>query len=227
MTETFLDMGQTELERYFDVTGRFYAIEGKVSRYLCRDLLEIRRRRPAGVLECDAVFIMMNPGSSEPMVEVDTLALRQAAMVATKPDTTQYQLMRLMGVLGWHWVKVLNLSDLRERSSEVFYQRFKEFENLEEHEGHSIFSTTREADLAAGLCRKSGAPVVLAWGVNPALRGLAQSALQALNRTVVLGLLHGNGEWAYRHPLPRTSAAQRQWRHDALELLQAQCRPLV
>ncbi|WP_162247144.1 DUF1643 domain-containing protein [Rhizobacter sp. Root404] len=227
MTESFLDMGQRELGPYFDVSGRFYAIEGRFSRYLCRDLLEIRRRRPDVALECDAVFIMMNPGSSEPVVEVEPVELRRAAIVATKPDITQYQLMRLMGVLDWSFIKVLNLSDLRERKSALFYKRFRAFEKQEEQDGHSIFSRNRRADLEAGLTRKSGAPVVLAWGVNPALRGLAKSALLGLNPSVALGLLHDNGEWAYRHPLPRNRAAQRLWRREALEMLQAKCGPLV
>lgn len=221
MTEFFLDVTKNELEDRFEVTGRFYVIKGKAAQYQCRDLLEIRRCGVGGALECDAVFIMMNPGSSEPAVEIEPVQLHRAVMVATKPDRTQFQLMRLMGMQGWSRLKVLNLSDLRETSSSVFYGRFKDFEHLEANDGHSIFSSSRQEQLHAGLRRKSGAPVFLAWGVHRKLKGLAQWALHALSTTEHLGLSHKNGEWAYRHPLPQNGAAQKKWRGEAHAALQA------
>lgn len=221
MTTAFLDMTKNELEGHFEVTGRFYVIEGRAARYQCRDLLEIRRRGIGGALECDAVFVMMNPGSSKPAVEIEPVQLHQALMVATEPDRTQFQLMRLMGTQGWSRLKVLNLSDLREKSSSRFYGHFKDFERLEANDRHSIFSSSRQEQLHAGLSRKSGAPIFLAWGVHRKLKVLAQRALHALGTTEHRGLLHKNGEWAYRHPLPRSGATQRSWRHESHELLQA------
>jgi hypothetical protein len=168
------------------------------------------------------VFIMMNPGSSKPLVEVAPVELRDAALVPTKPDRTQYQLMRLMGVQGWERVKVLNLSDLRVPRSQDFFKRVKAFEDQEGHDGHSIFSKARH-ELVSGLGRQPGGPIMAAWGVDPALKQLAKMALQALSSASILGLRHDNGEWAYRHSLPQTTSAQERWRREALDMLRASC----
>jgi len=62
------------------------------------------------LLRPDAVFIMMNPGSSKPLVEVNnhfpatSLNKLAISLVPTKPDTTQYQVMRLMHYRWWQHV---------------------------------------------------------------------------------------------------------------------------
>jgi hypothetical protein len=72
-------------------------------------------RSVLSVLSPDAVFIMMNPGSSKPLVEVNNRIHARAihklpiSLVPTRPDTTQYQVMRLMHFLGWRHVRVLNI----------------------------------------------------------------------------------------------------------------------
>lgn len=221
MNDFFLSMGAAALRGHFEVTGRFYVIQGQADSYECRDVLEIHIRGAPIRSACDAVFVMMNPGGSSPLVDAGSLPFTQAAFVAAQPDRTQYQLMRIMGTQGWARVRVLNLSDLREKSSSVFYERFKRFESLEANDSHSIFSACRREHLLIALSRKAGAPVFLAWGVNPKLKDLSQKALQALSGVDVLGLPHQNGNWAYRHPLPRNNTALNQWSRDTYELLQA------
>lgn len=213
-------MPPRELDGHFRVEARFYEFRGKSATYPCRDLLEIHRRRTGSAFEADAVFIMMNPGKSKPVEDVDSAELRDAKLVPTMPDSTQYQLMRLMGMQGWTRVKVLNLSDLRESASQKFFKRAREFEDREGHDGHSVFSATRRAELTSALCRRTAAPVVVAWGVNRALRALATNALRALSEVPFLGFRHEMGEWAFRHPLPRNALAQERWRNDIVARLQ-------
>uniref|UniRef100_A0A2A4YV15 DUF1643 domain-containing protein n=1 Tax=OCS116 cluster bacterium TaxID=2030921 RepID=A0A2A4YV15_9PROT len=78
----------------------------------------------------DAVMIMMNPGSSQPLEGIEHLKpLSKSAavpqnLVVTKPDTTQYQVMRVMHYMQWQHVRVINLSDLREAKSPLFIKKY-------------------------------------------------------------------------------------------------------
>lgn len=217
--QPLLHLTPLELDRQYQVFGRFYGILGTGESYCCRDRLEIHRGN-AQDDECDAIFIMMNPGSSKPLVGSGTAPKHQAVMVSTKADTTQYQLMRLMGVLGWKRVRVLNLSDLRNAKSASFYVALSDFAAREGHDGHSIFSDARQSELVSALSRKSGAPVISAWGVSKKLGALAATAMRSLGR-ISLGLGHQNGPWAFRHPLPKSDLQQIEWRVDALRMLKA------
>jgi hypothetical protein len=123
--------------------------------------------------------------------------------------------------VGWQRVKVLNLSDLRVTRSADFFERVEEFEEREGHDGHSLFAKTRRRELLSALSRKTGAPIVAAWGVDRALRRLALNAQEALKGASIRGLPHHNGPWAYRHPLPQTADAQACWRRDALSMVRA------
>jgi hypothetical protein len=218
MEMDWLDAPAGQLKRHFRVVGRFYQFVGLDKTYPCREMLEIRRHEANE--NADAVFVMMNPGRSKPLEGDGTLPLNEAVSVPTQPDTTQYQLMRLMGELGWSRVRVLNLSDLRTPDSSVLFTTMKEFEAAEGHDGHSIFSTGRSEALAPLLARRAGAPVVAAWGMDVALQGLARSALQGLG-CLPVGLRHATKEWAYRHPLPKRFDAQVEWRYEAAALLGA------
>ncbi|RLS75116.1 MAG: DUF1643 domain-containing protein, partial [Planctomycetota bacterium] len=106
-----------ELKSAYGVFGHFYSVQISRNQAVdCRSVLEIVsqdqasdhtsqffRRTP------DAVFIMMNPGSSQPLVpvnnsiEVKKLHELPISLVPTKPDTTQYQVMRLMHYCGWRF----------------------------------------------------------------------------------------------------------------------------
>lgn len=217
--EERLNQLPSELDSQFEVTGRFYVYRGSGRTYECRDLLEIRRCHTAASAQADAVFVMMNPGSSAPLRDVVGASLSDALLVPTRPDTTQYQLMRLMAVMGWSRVKVLNLSDLRVTRSADFFELVVKFEKNEGHDGHSLFAKSRRRELLSALSRKDGAPIVAAWGVDKALRMLALRTQEALKQTSVVGLPHHNGPWAYRHPLPQNANAQACWRREALSLV--------
>ena len=133
-------MPAEELKKTYGVFGHFYSLELASKEVVpCRSVLEIsdKSRMPKDQSELsqlspDAVFIMMNPGSSKPLeqvstrIHVDAIHELPISLVPTKPDTTQYQVMRLMHFRRWRHVRVLNLSDLRSSKSPEFiklYQR--------------------------------------------------------------------------------------------------------
>src|SRR6056297_1192202 len=129
-----------DLKKEFDVYGHFYSVRlTRKIRLECRSVLEIAAKKSVpsspnrlSEHEPDAIFVMMNPGSSQPLVEVDYLldtdeiAHLQISLVPTKPDTTQYQVMRIMRLMSWKHVRVLNLSDVRSPKSPEFFKQFHE-----------------------------------------------------------------------------------------------------
>jgi hypothetical protein len=90
------------LKSKFDVFGHFYSVNVAPRKVVeCRSVLEIVEAAQAPKMTAvlssrkpDAVFIMMNPGSSRPLIEVDNRIHAKAihelpiSLVPTKPDTT-------------------------------------------------------------------------------------------------------------------------------------------
>lgn len=134
-----------ELKSKFGVFGHFYSVLVAPKKSVqCRSVLEIVEtdhapQKTAALYsrKPNAVFIMMNPGSSRPLAEVNNRIHAKAihelpiSLVPTKPDTTQYQVMRVMHYCEWRHDRVLNLSDMRCPKSGVFFKQFKGLE--EEH----------------------------------------------------------------------------------------------
>jgi|JI10StandDraft_1071094.scaffolds.fasta_scaffold11337_6 hypothetical protein len=199
------------LKDRFQVHARFYASSKDLR---CRDELLITAVRPIGRSApqlADAVFVMMNPGDSKPLTGDDESAHSKALHAPTRPDLTQYQLMRVMASFDWDFVRVLNLSDLRTPKSAKLPGLIAEYEQKEGHDGHSIFSPRRREDLEKALVRRDGAPVIAAWGIRTNLRPLAERALCALQDCQILGLRHSTAPWKFLHPLPRKNSAQMAW----------------
>jgi len=117
-----------KLKPAFEVFGHFYSVDLKSGeRIECRSVLEIitKERCPAEQDSLltqipDAIFVMMNPGSSKPLEEVENIIPEELvgkldiSLVPTKPDITQYQVMRVThcqrfretrkdGLIGWLW----------------------------------------------------------------------------------------------------------------------------
>ena len=113
MTVSFIPAA--DLKRHFRVLGHFYSLAlPAVEPQKCRSVLEITSTTAAKNPVADAVFVMMNPGSSRPVEETnhlvrsDQVAEMTTKLVPTVPDTTQYQVMRLMHYQGWQHVRVIN-----------------------------------------------------------------------------------------------------------------------
>lgn len=152
----------------------------------------------------DLVAVMMNPGGSRPLEQLDSSGWARAM-----PDRTQYQLMKLALGAQAHGrrvrhIRVINLSDLRTTKSA---ELFATLPTLPDHR-HSMFSVQRRAELRAALSDVR-VPVLRAWGLSQALTELARSGKEMTNNHPVLGLTD-NG-LHYRHPLPQRAELQQAW----------------
>ncbi len=215
-----------ELKKTYGVFGHFYSVELASKEVVkCRSVLEIAeksriKKDHSQLSQCnpDAVFIMMNPGSSKPLVEVsnhvhvEALQELSISLVPTKPDTTQYQVMRLMHFRQWRHVRVLNLSDLRSSKSPEFIKLYQRLEADSKFDSHSIFSEVRKQELAGKLPKSRKIPLVLAWGLSERLNPLIERCLSRIssNRTTK-GLLEEGTANKYRHPLPSLQKDQKAW----------------
>ncbi len=218
-----------ELKKKFSVYGHFYTNDmGNDGRHDCRSVLEIVSKNNSiskeDILNAlpDAVVIMMNPGSSVPL-EVKPCEVYSAATIKnltpdyvdTKPDTTQYQIMRLMLLKEWKHVRVINLSDLRTPKSSELFKTLKKMKSLQ----HSIFSKKRKSELASRLARKKKAPVICAWGLDNSLLGLIDMAKQALNGIAVIGYADNESTFQFRHASPQKKSEKLEWLEYMLSAL--------
>lgn len=227
MTRAFVPAAK--LKTYFRVHGHFYDVTLSSQRISCRSVLEIVREglrpdHPDGAL--DAVIIMMNPGSSKPLsgqpeeLKTGQLPLTHKKLVSTKPDTTQYQLMRVMHYCGWDYVRVLNLSDLREPKSGNFAKQYRRLESDQQYREHSIFCDSRSRELAQAFRRKPDAPIICAWGISPLLDPLIDQCTRAIRQYGdLVGLQKEDAPHRYFHPLPALQSAKRKWVTDMVALL--------
>lgn len=229
MTVAFIPA--SNLKCQYNVSGHFYSLHVPGTGALkCRSVLEITSNTAGDRPLAEAVFVMMNPGSSRPTEETDhavnsdEISKMSVKLVPTVPDTTQYQVMRIMHYKKWQHVRVINLSDLRDPSSRSFFKRCAQLEREEISDStvHSIFSSQRLAELKRHLSRKPQGPIVCAWGVSDDLDPLIKQAFKILSlETVVTGWLKPGFPCKYFHPLPLLQTQKEQWVAKMLELLHA------
>ena len=201
------------LLRRFAVYGHFYQrpIAGRDEHL--RDRLEIVPHDwDVGAMQVsapDLLVIMMNPGASRPL---DALwdGSADAGFVATQPDRTQYQIMRLLLAAqqqgrNWRHARILNLSDLRTPKSALFIEKLNTYKN---DDSHSLFSESRST-ACVELLGAVQTPVLCAWGLSPHFLPLAKRALAAVAGHPLLGLSADGA--LFRHPLPQRHDFQLQW----------------
>lgn len=205
----------TQLNELFEVSGDFYSIPGNPADHECRRFLRIRRKQLRLETESavDAMFIMMNPGGSKPVSDIDLV--RGQGLVPAKPDDTQFQIMRLMNVMTWNTVEVINLSDYRATKSKSF---FSVYSSLPPE--HSIFHPSRVDELKAVLRPRL---TIAAWGLSSDLDPLAKAAIKSVTATgkKLIGL-QGNHPTGYLHPQPFSTPKQEKWILDMSVLLRSE-----
>ena len=227
MTIAFIPAGDLKLQ--YSVLGHFYSLHVPDKEPIkCRSVLEITSKVARENPAADAVFIMMNPGSSRAVEQTDHLVLAgsisemSAHLVPTVPDTTQYQIMRVMHYSGWQHVRVINLSDLRDPQSGAFSRRYTQLERESGSTVHSVFSPERAAELIRRLSRRPGGPLICAWGVSDDLNPLIKRAIKALALEAnVTGLEKPGQSGKYFHPLPSLQSQKEQWVVQMLAQLNA------
>ncbi|MFA6660920.1 MAG: DUF1643 domain-containing protein [Bacilli bacterium] len=209
-----------DLKKNFSVYGHFYCNDmGNDGRFACRSVLEIVSKNNSiskeDILNAlpDAVVIMMNPGSSVPL-EVKPCEVYSAATIKnltpdyvdTKPDTTQYQIMRLMLLKKWKHVRVINLSDLRTPKSSELFKVLKSINN----DQSSIFAKARKNELDTMLKRKVKAPIICAWGIDDNLVPMTQKAIQVLKGMNYIGVKDAS-TGRFLHASPQNHEQKLRW----------------
>jgi len=223
-----------ELKKTYGIYGHFYSVDLESGdRIHCRSVLEIASKQslPSKIetlsnQKPDAVVIMMNPGSSKPLEAADNLISEKhlsqlkVSLVLTKPDTTQYQVMRVMSYCQWSHVRVLNLSDLRDPKSAKFIAHFADIERRTGFLGHSLFSELRRAELKHKLNRRPNAPILCAWGVSPDLDPLIERCQNRIKHIPgKTGLLKPDTKNKYFHPLPTLQKDKLRWVNHVIQHL--------
>jgi hypothetical protein len=190
----------------FKVTGLFYEVNG----YKFRKFLNIRKDNSESKIP-DLIVVMMNPGSSRPINGIENDTIETDAI----PDNTQKQIMRVMENCGFHYTRILNLSDLREPKSSVFYTKIDELD--QKNIPHSIFDEKRKNDFETLFVKN--VPVIFAWGVNKNLKILAQKAIKRITTNNSIGLKKNGVDFAYYHPLPQIYQKQKEWVENITECI--------
>ncbi|WP_407311934.1 hypothetical protein [Desulfosporosinus sp. SB140] len=235
--EEYIKYTAEMLKEKYCVWGSFYTLRYPGGAILgCRNGLEIFTiNQTTHLLESalpDALFVMMNPGSSKPIepdvdlstYDLSTISKLTINMVETRPDPTQYQLMRLMMLLRWKYIRVINLSDIVETSSSSFLKeltRLRKLDKTAQKPGldrniHSVFSNARARELRRHLRGKESAPVILGWGSDNRLKTLATNAIKRLKEyrcnTIGMSKNSNDNSLLYRHPnMPNSPPKNADW----------------
>jgi hypothetical protein len=216
------------LKSQFACYGHFYEMELMTGETVsCRSVLEIVTQQiaqtdPSGIsrLTPDAVVIMMNPGSSHPKdasYKPQTLTYpqrdycREKELVLTQPDNTQYQIMRVAIKQGWHHIRVLNLSDLRDPKSGRFLQRVAACAEVMGGHTHSIFCDERIEECNASLRRKTDEAILLGWGQDMGLLDLAENCVNRIQNMPVVAVPSSCHPLLNAHPSPMMQKAKLAW----------------
>jgi hypothetical protein len=187
----------------YSVKGYFYGSKRK----LYRRMLDIARK-DCKITAPDLLVIMMNPGGSEPVSWKGALN----NLVPASADRTQQKIMRFMLDRNFQYSRILNLSDICEKSSQEFYKNVKADINKNTH---SLFCPSNRIILDSVFVEN--VPVLLAWGVEKILSPLANAALAEikLRNALYFGDKRDASEISYYHPRKiRTKQMKnfREWR---------------
>lgn len=219
-----------ELKRHYIVYGNFYQLEYSTGILIeCRNVLEIISRKKANELIAsdnpDAIVIMMNPGSSSPkdkkafiptITQKEIIQAQQikSNLLVTKPDNTQYQLMRIMHKQQWEHIRVINLSDCRNSQSKEFYKQIKVLHENTRSNIDSIFSKERHKELC-GYFKNKHMYVISAWGIDSKLDSLINLAINNSYLKNRIGITED--KMHYNHPSPQNQDKKIQWLYSILK----------
>jgi hypothetical protein len=207
------------LKGNYAVFGHFYNLSIEGRQFACRSGLEIIKKSTCDFIqsEPDAVFVMMNPGSSkpnDPNYEWPDFSAKDLASLAedkhyslVKPDPTQYQLMRLMRIEQWRHVRVINLSDLIEGNSGRFVKIFTRCLKIDPSNPTSILHNSRQRELKKAIGNRHPPLVIAAWGKKYALK---KSAFLFLEMFPNLRGIPREAPW-YAHASPTLKTEKIKW----------------
>lgn len=231
-------IGAEELKKKYFVCGSFYNLKLDENNPLpCRNDLQILDKEFYSKCinianhEPDALVIMMNPGSSSPkdknyeIPPFNKLNLSRNLLknlrVPTKPDNAQYQVMRVALKRRWKYIRVINLSDIREPKSNQFGQILKNLKNITNGKLPSIFCKDRVEEINKIFnSLDANTPVILAWGTKSFLEDYAKMCLKCLpsNRKVI-GIPYKKSDYLYYHASPPIQKFKEEWLSNIIKML--------
>lgn len=210
-----------ELKKKYQVQGRFYIMASPNLNIKCRSLLTITDTTT--INEKKMLVIMLNPGSSRPhdddYLETEILIsnidqLHDISLIDTKPDTTQYQIMRVMDKFQFSYANIINLYDIREPKSDLLFDSAKNGRIPTEA---SIFSDSRQTELSNYFTDDT--TVILAWGKVKAIEELEKTAIDKVNKlTKKIYLVRGKDNFI-GHPSPQNHNFKLKWLYSIYEQL--------
>ena len=198
--------------------GHFYELTIDQEVHSCRSTLEIIRlgdrtaqawaQEPSSLLDHqpDAVFVMLNPGSSRPCDGRQTISTvsdpRQIAqdasanLMLTCPDDTQRAIEIVMSSKQLTHARILNLLDIRNTNSKDIHAIIRSQSNGAPP--YSVFSSQRQDELTERL-RGTNQIVVIAWTVERKSATFFQECYQVLDSDDPPRRVFG---WKHRYSAP-------------------------
>ena len=220
----------SELKKIYNVTAHYYDLKFKdeslkTKKLKCRNLLEIKRIAVQIDSNPDIVVIMMNPGSSKPADDTyipriytteEFLNLSTYERIPAKPDNAQYQIMRLMEVYKWDFVRIINLSDLRNGNSGKLEEDLNKINIIDSSHPHSITHKKRRAELNL-LSKSKTNKIIIAWGSIKLLEESSSVIMNNFaNRLIGINLENPN---FFKYASPYKKADKLKWLFEIQEKL--------
>jgi len=214
-----------DLKKKYKCYGHFYDLKFSSKNIVnCRSVLEIidssisiNDINSLSFRIPDIIFIMMNPGSSypleEPIKDLKEKSLdfkKKKNLVLTRPDNTQYQLMRIGVKMGWSHLRVLNLSDLRNAKSKLFLEKVEALSNLNHGNIHSIFSELRVHE-CKNMLQSISQTIVIGWGQDKRLLPLVKDCFKRFKNEKIVSVESKINNMLTLHPSPMLQEKKEEW----------------
>ncbi|WP_026886841.1 DUF1643 domain-containing protein [Clostridium beijerinckii] len=232
MKPKYIKLPQDKLREKYHCYGHFYTLQVKNKLIPCRSVLEIveassdlDNKIDQILKKPDAIAIMMNPGGSEPdmLNEPDyietiidgnffSIDFINKTLVRAIPDTTQDRIMNIMSVREWRHVRILNLSDVREKNSTYLKEHLLKFKDASDSSVHSIFSAKRKGERDNALRIDDMPLIIFGWGTEACLEKVAEHAFKYItlnNNTKFVGIKQE--KYNFYHP-----GRRKNWHDDIL-----------
>lgn len=215
-----------DLKKRFDITGSFYELEINNVIYKCRNRLDIKSKENINTNQPDIIVVMMNPGSSKPIdneyiekrYTVSNLNnLITSKLIETKPDNTQYQIMRLMLERELNHAIVLNLSDLRNGKSGEFSKIFNSLSIIDYSHPDSILNDLRKKEFDSIIENYSQEYILVGWGNLKNQEEFMKKAIDKFSKFKLIGIKSNNCTYCYGHPSPQQKMQKINWLKEIIE----------
>ncbi|MCO7176980.1 hypothetical protein ACFP7A_13065 [Sporolactobacillus kofuensis] len=205
-------VSKKDLLMEFEVKASFYNVKIGDRVFECRNQAKINR---IGFYsdKLDAIFILCNPGSCDPRMKEMVPALdprsEEVPFIQANSDPTQEQIMRLMKIMQWNQISIINLSDLCSGNLADYKTKLKDTNNYS-FTYHSIFSNEREDELEKLLHSNLDVELIAGWGTEPCIKNIAEKVFQHRLINNIKGWKHNTHPFYY-HPNPHNYDSKKEW----------------